>query len=966
MRRLLILLGIAGCLVISSPAFAQQGTADLRGRVVDQQGAALPGVTIVVKNEESGLFRESGSGPDGTFFMSAMIPGTYEISAELQGFRKYQARGIRLEVGRTASIEVKLEVGALVESVTVTGESPLVDTTSKEIGGNVRADEMADVPSFNRNFTSYLGMLPGVVATISTDSFGADSINANGQAIQNVNYTFDGSNNNDTFNGGNGGAQARIPVEAVQEFQLMTSQFDAEHGNASGGIVNAVSKQGTNQFRGNAFTFFQNDAFTVRDYFAVRENLDKPQTRQYQFGGVLGGPIVRDKAHFFVSYERLLFDNGVTVNVPARPEFNRTDFERTRVWNVLARFDHQLNASHTWGLRYLIDNSPQFNQFNSPPTWTASRTEDETDTDWTLVATLSSVIGATKVNTFRVSGTREDVTFGNPRYFDNQRQDLLPPTLDYLSFEDQQSPRHQRRLDVAYAMDDTFAWFIPGKGGDHDLKFGVQYIWASLLFQQQQNMNGTFNFNHDLPFDAANPRSYPDRLTIRVPAPLDSYMIGHFVSAFAQDKWRPTSRLSLSLGMRYDLEILPIHEFNNPNFASPDDYPVDRNNFSPRVGFSYSVDSAARSVVRGGFGVFFQRTPFTYLDEVIFSGVFSDSFTASFPRTAADPGPSRGQFPADPMLRNGPTVNRELLNALFPPGTIQRNAGQVFFDSPDRHLPYSRQYSIGYERQVGASLAVSADYIRSEQRELYMRKNLNPGLRVNTSRTGTIVYRDPTFVQVWENVNLGWGNYNGLQVQVDKRYSDRWQLRGSYTFSRGRGVVEAGVTDTVWSQLGDDLRLDMMEGPLSVDRPHILSIDGTWDVPRTKGLKFSGVVQYRSATPITLTDQNFDLDRNGILENEFLPPGTYSGAGPDSITIENKGGRRGARTDGYFITNLRAGYRFRLPSSRTVDAFVDVFNVTDHVNFANPTGDRRSANFLVRTGTITPTRTMQLNLKYSF
>ena len=316
MRRLLILSGIVGCLAVSSPALAQQGTSDLRGRVTDQQGAALPGATIVVKNEETGMFRDSISGPDGTFLLSAMSPGTYEISAELQGFRKNQLRGIRLEVGRTATVEVRLEVGALTESVTVVGASPVVDVTSKEIGGNVQSQELVDVPSFNRNFAGYLGMLPGVVTTISLTTFGADSISVAGQNVRNVNYTMDGSNNNDTFNGGNGGAQARVPVEAVQEFQLLTSQFDAEYGLASGGVVNSVSKQGTNIFHGSAFSFFQDERLTARDYFAERDDLEKPPTKQQQFGGTIGGPIVRDKAHFFFAVERVILDGGVTMNIP--------------------------------------------------------------------------------------------------------------------------------------------------------------------------------------------------------------------------------------------------------------------------------------------------------------------------------------------------------------------------------------------------------------------------------------------------------------------------------------------------------------------------------------------------------------------------------------------------------------------------------------------------------------------------
>ena len=168
-------------------------------------------------------------------------------------------KDIRLEVGRTATVDVELVVGGLEETITVSGESQLVDTTSKEIGGFVNAQELADIPSFNRNFAGYLGNLPGVVTSISLTTFGADSISVAGQNVRNVNYTMDGSNNNDTFNGGNGGAQARIPLDAVQEFQLLTSQFDAEYGLALGGVVNTVSKSGTNQFKGSAFMYLQDD-----------------------------------------------------------------------------------------------------------------------------------------------------------------------------------------------------------------------------------------------------------------------------------------------------------------------------------------------------------------------------------------------------------------------------------------------------------------------------------------------------------------------------------------------------------------------------------------------------------------------------------------------------------------------------------------------------------------------------------
>jgi hypothetical protein len=971
MRALVVVLAL---LASPYPVFAQQGTADLRGRVADQQGGVLPGVTIVVRHQESGLFRETVSGPDGSFLLSAMTPGVYEVSAELQGFKQHQQRGVRLEVGRTAQISIALEVGGLTESVTVSGEAPLVDTTTKEIGGVVSAQEFVDTPLFNRNFAGYLGMLPGVVASVSLTTFGADSISVAGQNVRNVNYTMDGSNNNDTFNGGNGGAQARVPIEAVQEFQLLTGQFDAEYGLSSGGIVNSVSKQGTNQFHGSAFGFFQDDKFTSRDYFAEKEDLPKPQTKQQQFGGTLGGPILRDRAHFFGSVERVILDGGVTMNIPPRPEFNRTDFEITRVWNTFVRGDHQIDANNTWGLRWLRETSPQPVQLNAT-NWTPARTEAETDIDWTLVGNLSSVIGTTKVNTFRVSAVKEDVFFGNPAFNATRDQLSLDPLLNYLSFEDGPSTRANRRLDVAYGFDDTFAWFVPNKTGEHDVKFGMNYLYSTLRTENYGNANGTFDFSHDLPFDAANPRSYPERLQIRVPGAVNFLLKGHFVGLFLQDKWKVNDRLTLSLGGRYDIEFIPIDNSENPLFDGTDArYPIDGNNFSPRFGVSYATDS--RSVIRGGAGVFYQRTSYTFLNPLFTNTPFSTSFTASFPLQSIDPGPREGRFPTDPFLVNGPVVNRALIDTLYPPGSLSRNTGTVVFDNPDREVPWARQYSLGYERQVGGTLALSVDFIRSEQRNQYMMVDLNPPLRSTGLATGRLTRTNPdpriaevgAVNRVETFQNIGWIDYNSLQLSIEKRMSRGNRMRVSYAYSRGRGNTDSGQGDDIASQVLDDLRLDTEVGPTSIDRPHILSINGSYEVPRTGGLLVSGVFQARSGTPFSIIDTTFDADRNGFTGNEYLPAGTYSGSGEDAITVENKGGRRGARGPGYVNTDLRAGYRFRVGDGRTLDASVDFINLGNRANFNSPSGDRRAANFL-RVTSIQgggPTRTLQFNLRYAF
>jgi hypothetical protein len=964
---------------VSLPAFAQQGTGDLRGQVTDQQGASLPGVTIVLRHQESGLFRESVSGGDGTFFFSGMTPGVYQVTAELASFKKYEARDVRIEVGRTAQLQIPLELGGVTESVTVSAEAPLVDTTTKEIGGVVSAQEFVDTPLFNRNFAGFLGMLPGVVATVSLTTFGADSISVAGQNVRNVNYTMDGSNNNDTFNGGNGGAQARVPIEAVQEFQLLTGQFDAEYGLSSGGIVNSVSKQGTNQWRGSAFSFFQDDKFTSRDYFAEKEDLPLPETKQQQFGGTLGGPIIRDKAHFFASVERVIVDGGVTMNVPSRPEFNRTDFEITRVWNTFIRGDHQLSPNNTWGLRWLRETSPQPVQLNNTNWASPARNEAETDIDWTLVGNLSSVIGATRVNTFRISAVKEDVFFGNPLFNETRDQRSLLPLLNHPSWSDQQSARASRRLDVAYGMDNVFAWFLPNKRGDHDLKFGVNYLYSTLRNEDYGNMNGTFTFNSDLDFNPNDPRTYPERLSVRVPNASNFLVKGHFIGVFAQDKWKLNNRLTLSVGARYDLELVPTPTGDNPLFAGADqEYPIDKDNVSPRIGFSYALDDQGRSVVRGGTGLFFQRTSYTFLNPFFSNGRFSDSFTASFPTNQADTGPRNGRLPTDPMLINGPVLNRAAIDAMFPPGSRIRNVGAVRFDNPDREVAWARQYSLGYERQLGNALSLSVDLIRSEQRAQYMLKELNPGVRDSTSAitNSTIRRLNPLIGTVGEfasnvttPINVGWIDYTSVQVSAEKRMSRGARMRVSYAWSRGRGNTDSGQGDTIVSQFLDELRLDTEVGPTSIDRPHIFSMNGSYEVPRTKGLLVSGVFQARSGTPFSLINTAVDMDRNGLTANEYLAPGTYSGVGEDAITVEYAGGRRGARGPSWMNVDLRAGYRFRFQDNRSLEASMDIINVTNRANFSNPSGDIRfPASFLIVTDIVNggPTRTLQFNLRYAF
>ena len=957
----------------ATAAEAQQGTAEIRGQVIDPQRAVLPGVTVTVTNQETGFTRDTVTGADGVYFVSGLVPGAYEVTAELQGFKRFSRRDIQLEVGKTATVEVVLQVGGIEETISVTGEAPLVDVTSKEVGGNITARELVDLPSINRNFIGFVGLLPGIVPNISTESFGSDAVSVNGGDPRNNNYLLDGANNNDDVIGQRAGTQARTPIEAIQEFQVLTSQFDAEFGRTTGAVINAVTKQGTNRLRGSVFSYFQDAALTEKDYFAKKNNLDKPDTAQQQFGGTIGGPIVRDRAHFFFSLERVRIDEGVTINIPARPEFNTTTTEATRVWNTIVRADHQLTPNHTYGVRWLREDSPQFNQVIGAVTLAAAR--EEQDLDQTLVGSLNSVLGNTRVNTLRIAWTQEDVLFGNP-CFNQGSQALCPPTLSYLTFSDQQNSTAQARINNAYQIEDTVSWFVPGRRGDHDIRFGAQYQYSDQQFTNEGNLNGTFIFGSNRPFDPNDPSTYPERFSIRVPGASAFRQHAHIISAFAQDKWKVTDRLTLSLGARYDVSISPIPTpdplatdlFTRTGITMPEDYPLDANDIAPRLGFAYDLGGEGRSVIRGGYGVFYEPTRLGTLSGYITGGVFSDSFTVAFPTSAADPGPSRGELPTDPFLANGPVVNAALVAERFPAGSTVRNTGTVSVDNGDRHTPYTHEASIGFERQLTTDLSINADYVHVAARDLLISQNLNPGLRASTSRTSPIVRVSPEFASsVFTLVNGGSTDYDALQLMLEKRFSNNWSARVSYTLADGRGNVSGDGTDGSSFQLLDDLRLDLNEGPTDFARRHNFVLSGSLLVPRTGGLNISAVARALSGLPFSITDSSTDPDQNGIFFDP-LPGGSYTGTGDDSIAIENDGGRNGARGPGFFQLDLRAGYRIALPGQRTVEAFVDVFNATNRANFANPSGDQRSTNFLLltslRDGAVP--RTLQFGARFAF
>lgn len=953
---------------------AQQGASSIRGRVTDEQKGVLPGATVIVTHQESGVSRDTVSGPDGTFSIPALIPGPYRLSAELSGFGRFVRSDLVLRVGATLQVDVPLQVGSVAESVTVTAEAAQVDLTSAQTGGNVSTGELTNLPSGNRNFTGFVGLLPGVVYNPSTDS-SSDNVNINGQHGSGVVFLMDGGSNNDDLRGGSAGAQARTPLEAIQEFQVVTNQFDAEYGAATAGVINAVSKQGSNAIRGSAIAYFTNASMTAKDFFVAQQSLEKPDAQRKQWGGTIGGPIVRDKMHFFFSFERSDLDEGRSRVYATRPDKSFTATQQTNSYNYMGRVDHQLTTNHNYSVRFLWDHQPNLDQVLGNGTKDTLYIEE--DNDKTLVGAYNWVIGASQLFSLRASYVYESPNRGQALYLETDDWSQAPPMLDHVSFYDQAGNEYAdlRRMSV-YGLDTTYTWFIPGRRGSHDVKMGAQYQLGEHLRDDQRFTNGSFEFATDEDFNAADPLTYPERLTIQVPGRARVLSRTHSIGVYLQDKWQVTPNLTLSLGLRYDAHVSPIRNAWNPFFESESDYPVDKNNFQPRTGFAYNM--GGRAVIRGGYGLFYEKQWIDRFESYLLNPVFANSFRAQFPANSVDPGPSSGQFPTNPLLVNGPVLNRALLDQLVPPGSTSRNTGDVYLDTPDRILPSQHQVSIGYERQLGSQVSFAADYVHMWNRQQPLRYNLNPGIRSSTNRTAPITRVDflgiadqlglaPFVSNVYIVDYVAESQYDGINIQLEKRFANYWSARASYGVGYARGNTSGLPTATNDFQVLEAPNLELNEGPTNFDRRHTVSLSGRIEVPWIPGLTGAATARFMSGSPFTIYDSTFDLDQNGILIDP-LPSGTYSGTGQNAMTEESEGGRNGAVGPGFAQLDVRLGYRLRPGTGRTLDFFAEVFNATNRANFNNPSGDLRSGNFLIPTslrGGGFP-RQLQLGARFGF
>ena len=899
----------------------------LQGYVTDEQGGVLPGVSVTVINTETGAERVIVTDSIGFYIAPSLTSGMYSINAELAGMQRSQRDNIRLFVAQVLNVDFNLRVGSMTEELTVTSESPIVEVSSNATSHYVSQEEIAELPIIGRNYVDFALLAP----TAKREPV-RGGISMSGQKGISSGLNIDGMEAKSAFFGYGRGGEATendgivIAQDSVKEFQVVASGYSAEIGAHGGGYINVITKSGTNKMHGTLFGLFRNESMIadkhqtpLDDSRGNTPDLAQDEFKRLTFGASLGGPIVKDKTHFFVALDKIQRDtpfidniaqagvyDAVLLRAPGLVDGYTRNADGTAFGNFLSkvdnlvlfgRIDHQLNANNSVSLRYNYTDYEIVSDAKDRESLKAEKTHS-------FVASVVSIIGDSTVNEFRYQFSKDDLQrdanldAGDPsallRISTSQgtanigKPDFLPITVN--------EKKHQFR--------DTLTM----NKGNHEIKVGFDFQKDDLVEFFAGSADGRYDYRSVADFLADNTRRV--RIWFGPITEPNAIVPQDYVGIFAQDSWKPNSKLTINYGLRWQgtFNVRDIPAF----FEEARNIPNDTNNWGPRFGFAYTPDDAGKSVIRGGVGLFHQRTPtLVHVDMVQSNGLCP---------------PNCGRVTVSPGDIGFVPFGEEIDNANPPEGLIPA-AGFLPADFED---PETWRANLGYEREIAPNWAANVDFVYAHTAHLQGNYDLNTFPAV-LNEEGRYIYPDgrpdTRFQQIKSVADIGWSNYYAVSFGIQKRFTDGFQLNAHYTWSQDKDTDSnersaTGLTITNGLDPGFDY------GFSERDITHRFVFSGLVELPLE--FQLSGILTLRSGAPFTGR-------RDGFGNNYSNHPGFDVAARAVDPGTGQLVERNTFRNDGVQNLDLRLSKFFQINDVR-LDLFAEVFNAFDQENFSLGTG----------------------------
>jgi len=926
---------LAILLSINILAQSEAGSASLEGAVADANGAAVTGASVSVKNTETGLERNVVSNADGRFFVTVLPVGNYTISVKSSNFADTKRENVRLNVGETSSVNIVLSPQNVAATVNVTDSGELINTEEASTGGSIDQRSINDLPTRGRNYTEFVQLTPAVVQ--EGDRSG---LVISGQRSINGNVAIDGADFNDSLQGGQrGGSEAVFffPQTAIREFQVVRSGATAEVGRTNAGFVNAVTKSGTNEFRGEIFYFNRNDKLTSPDAF---EN--DGDNQQNQFGGSIGGPIKKDKAFFFFGIEQNLLkipffvDFVAPTGVTLPTSLTSLEGEVVSTNNptsMFGRFDVNLNQNNS--LNFQFTNSrftgDNFVALDEGITLTDRQNEiQRTGKSTGFKTSAVSVLTPEIVNELRfqiaTDDRLEEANVNGPEF----RIDGigLPGSSNARIGGNNARPRIFETL--RKQISDNLSWSI----GEHRLKFGfdinvndfkaqrIPFGAASYRFQSSGSTSALTNFINNIPRRL-------EQTILLTPDLATAKGTQKEYSFYVQDKFKVRQNLTLSFGIRWEGLDNPTPPSPNPSYAVTQNIPDDWKQWQPRLGGAWDIFGNGNSVVRVSSGIYAARTPSTlFIRPFVENGIVSkfvrlDETSSGGCRTSTTA--TNCVLRRNPDNTTGANFRVAFPNLLIPAqATLADPArNRIFGFDPDFKNPRSFQASATWEQKIGQDLVLSVGFLRNSTWNLQRRLNRNLRPPTIDAVTGNPVFAafptgriDPAINWISVNESSAHSDYNALTVSMTRRLTNRFSLSANYTFARNRDD-DSNERNFDREPTLNPFDLKAEAGYSKQDVRHNLNVSGVFDLGR--GLTLSSIVITRSGFPYTaLMGDDFNGDGNEDNDRAII----------DGRVV----GRHTLRQPKFFNLDLRLLKTFNFSEKFGLAFSAEVFNLTKAKN----------------------------------